>query len=217
MGSRQSQAGAGGYFPLGVPVVLRKYTSVVALLVVFAISRGLLSADETPPDWNFKSAKANEATRKYQVACKKLANEYARQQAENRTALIEKLQENFKAATRNNDLDDALAIRGLITAIQKAPNPGQPAKDGSGPKKPVTIPATARKFKGHHYLFSPMFLDLAAAKQACEKAGGYLVRIESAEEQAVVRTLLTGRGAAAGRSWREDAFIDGSDEKKNGV
>ena len=80
-------------------------------------STATLKAEEPPAAWTFKSAKANEALRKYQAARQKLDEAHEKSRAENREALIAKLQAEVKAATQANNLDDALAIRDAIKTL----------------------------------------------------------------------------------------------------
>jgi len=70
------------------------------------------------------------------------------------------------------------------------------------------IPADARQYRGHYYKVFRMRLTWHLAGQECEKMGGYLLRIESAGEQAFVNGLV-GPGQYA-------FWIDGSDEMKEG-
>ena len=96
---------------------MRKAGFLLALVLGWASS---LAAEEGAVTWTFQSAKANEAIRKYQAARKKLDEAYEKNRHENRASLIEKLQQEVKTATKSSDLDDALAIREAIKAINSA-------------------------------------------------------------------------------------------------
>lgn len=104
---------------------------------LFALVLGLASplpAEEATVTWSFKSAKANEAVRKYQAARKKLDDSYEGDRKENRAALVAKMQEEVKAATKANSLDEALAIRDAIKVLQTVPR--KTAKLPASPTSP---------------------------------------------------------------------------------
>jgi len=88
-----------------------------------------LMAEEPAVKWNFKSGKANDAMRKYQAGRKKLADAYDQNRTMNRETLISKLQSEVKSATRSNDLDDAVAIRNAINALNGAHEEAKTAKE----------------------------------------------------------------------------------------
>ena len=111
------------------------------LFIALAVgSTAALKSEEPPAAWNFKSAKANEALRKYQAARKKLDEAHEKSRRENREALIAKLQEEVKAATQANNLDDALAIRDAIKAL----SPPEKVATAKEPKADVAPNGTAK-------------------------------------------------------------------------
>ena len=99
---------------------------LLGLLMLGAVSP--LGADEPDDIWTFKSAKANETLRKYQAARKKIDEAHEKSRGENRAELIAKLQEEVKAATKANKLDDALAIRDAINVLRDSPHPAAPVQ-----------------------------------------------------------------------------------------
>lgn len=126
-----------------------KFRLLVFTATMVLSARVPMRADETPPDWNFKSAKANDAIRKYRTAFKKLEEAHEKSRKENRDSLIAKLQVAVKTATKDNDLDDALAIRESIKLLQGArPVEKQPHTAGKaqrvkpGKKDPQPDPAS---------------------------------------------------------------------------
>ncbi|MCE9556562.1 MAG: serine protease [Planctomycetes bacterium] len=79
--------------------------------------------DDSGIDWVFKSVKANDVTRKYQAARKKLRESNEAERKQNRDALIANLQAAEKSATKSEDLDDALAIRDAIKTLRNGARP----------------------------------------------------------------------------------------------
>jgi hypothetical protein len=93
------------------------------------------------------------------------------------------------------------------------------------PDGPVVVPEPPnpdlpQAFRGHRYLAVWTRLTWREAKKACEKAGGYLVTLSDAEENAFVQKLCKGRNAwigltneSHGKEWR---WVDGSEMEFNG-
>jgi len=50
----------------------------------------------------------------------------------------------------------------------------------------------ASEFRGHRYLFVPLFMAWKDAKEFCEKLGGHLLTITSPEENSFVASLMPG-------------------------
>jgi hypothetical protein len=74
----------------------------------------------------------------------------------------------------------------------------------------VNIPAEATAWNGHHYVVQETTTTVHLAKEHSEQLGGYLARIESAEENAFVHQLIS---AGQGQAY----IIDGTDESTEGV
>jgi len=115
----------------------------ISLLVLLAVAMSTgVQAEEPSVQWTFQTAKANEAVRKYQGARKKLADTFEKTRRENLASLIEKLQEQVKAATTSNNLDEALAIRDAIKTMQAAP-----IDSGKVPERPTSVDGKAQNAK----------------------------------------------------------------------
>ena len=190
---------------------------VLALSIWGAVSP--LGADEPGDIWTFKSAKANEALRKYHAARKKLEETHEKSRGENRAELIAKLQEEVKAATIANNLDDALAIRDAIkvfgpeaqsadagAATAKGKNDKRPEKDGA-----VDVPEGAAEFNKHYYKLISAHMSPTDAEQFCARLGGHLVRIDAKPEHRFVAKLVQDSGDKS--DW---VLIDGSDQVREG-
>jgi hypothetical protein len=98
--------------------------AIIRLSLTLALVAGLataLRADEDAAAATFHSARANDAMRKFLTARKKLDDTYEKHRGENRGALIEKLKEQVKAATKSGNLDEALAIREAIKVFSDSP------------------------------------------------------------------------------------------------
>ena len=193
-------------------------------LLLGVLTLGLVSpssADESSGSWTFKSAKANEALRKYQAARKKIDEAHEKSRGENRAGLIAKLQEEVKAATIANNLDDALAIRdairvfgpetpsadaGAAAITAKGKNDKRPEKDAA-----VDVPEGAAEFNKHYYKFIPAHMSPTDAEQFCARLGGHLVRIDTKPEHRFVAKLVQDSGDKS--DW---VLIDGSDAVREG-
>jgi len=76
-------------------------------------------------------------------------------------------------------------------------------------RRPPPPPKGARRFGEHHYMLFDMRLTWHLARRQCEALGGHLARIETAEEQQFVASLIS-----VGR--RKKYWLDGSDEVVEG-
>ena len=70
-------------------------------------------------------------------------------------------------------------------------------------------------FQGHSYLLAPLKKNWQMAKRDAESLGGYLVVINSSEEQAFIEKILTE--ALRKENYKEPVWIGLSDEENEGV
>jgi len=70
-------------------------------------------------------------------------------------------------------------------------------------------------FQGHSYLLAPQKKNWQMAKRDAEQLGGYLVVINSSEEQAFIEKILSE--ALRKENYKEPVWIGLSDEKNEGV
>ena len=78
---------------------------------------------------------------------------------------------------------------------------------GSAPSEDIT-PKASTYYNGHKYEYYDSITTWKSAKEICEKKGGHLAYINSAEENAVVANLVTGSA--------EYIWLGGSDEGHEG-
>ena len=81
--------------------------------------------------------------------------------------------------------------------------------------KPVVkkkIPASAKPFNGHVYFIFDRKVTRHHASLLCEQLGGYLVRIESSEENDFIKQYILSQEAPASYYW-----VDGSDAFEEGA
>jgi len=79
-------------------------------------------------------------------------------------------------------------------------------RDPSGPPPPE-MPKDATRFRGHWYKFIAGDVSWHAAKKRCEEMGGYLVCVESREENDFLRTFAKG----------QSIWLGATDEAQEGV
>lgn len=196
-----------------------RFVWIVLVLVVAGASNA--RGDDEAPTWTFGSAKANDAVRQFRTSRKKLDEAYERRRKENRTALISQMQENVKAATKANDLDDAVAIREAIKVFSREPAAGdapdftarQEPDEGKGPEEGAfAAPDGAVPFSKHYYKYIPTLMSPQNAAAECARLGGHLVRIESKAEHRFVVNLIQRSGNK--HDW---VMIDGSDAGHEGA
>ena len=82
---------------------------------------------------------------------------------------------------------------------------------GSRARGTQRIPKQAAEYRGHSYYVYTNPSTWEEAHRQCERLGGYLCRIESAEEQAFVSRLVAPLASTVKFMW-----VDGSDEKREG-
>lgn len=129
--------------------------------------------------------------------------------------LLEKLEDARKKATVADKLDEALAIRQMITSF-KDDSKEEPKSKPEPARIPTLIPRGAVAFQGHHYAVALSEHSWHEAKKICEDLGGHLVCINSAEEQKFVSSLLNpgtsywtgGTDESSEGKWR---WLDGED------
>ena len=120
----------------------------------------------------------------------------------------------YEPAPRNHGIGFRVAaslplVPSRSTIIQPAANgPAAEPKRG-GRLHRAAIPPTAAEFNGHRYFLFTASQTPNDAETYCNGLGGYLVRIQSAEEQRFVERLLVG--IKAGQVW-----IGGSDQTVEG-
>ena len=87
--------------------------------------------------------------------------------------------------------------------------PKADANAAAGTRKDVTeappaVPADANAFGGHHYKVYEEDVSWHEARAKCEKMGGYLACVESAEEQQFIADLADGRYLFLGATDEEE-------------
>ena len=163
-----------------------------ALIVVFLVANlvASLAAEDPPTPWAFKSAKANEAMRKYQAARKKLDEGYDKLHLENRAAFVAKLEEAVNNATKAGNLDEAVAIRDAIKLVRTSEQVEAPVAAIPPNRKKIRRGAVA--YEGHHYFVYQEAMSWPDAQAACRKEGGHLVRVDTEAEFDFLTRLLIG-------------------------
>jgi hypothetical protein len=121
---------------------------------------------------------------------------------------------------------EVVTLNGLITAdwtakgngksgriaLQLGPNTDIEIRDiRIRPAHPMgaNVPADAKPFNGHAYIFFPEQLRWHEAKKRCEALGGHLVMIETPEENAFLSQLISDGG-------KVDSWIGATDEGSEG-
>lgn len=135
----------------------------------------LQHSQEAAPNWTFKSAKANEAARKYLAARKTIELSQEEERKQNRAVLIAKLEDAVKVATKAQNLDDALAIRATIKALRQ---PGEGAKVSAEDAKRsphALAPANVKTVAFLDYKNSTWANDISGGVKISPAAEGYQV------------------------------------------
>ena len=136
-----------------------------------------------------------------------------------RARLISSLTEVMEQETKKVNLEEANRIKRYIEQLREAktnftPPPATPnaTSKPSDPKSSnrvkTRIPNTAARFGNHHYAWVPQKLTWHMASQFAASQGGYLARVESAEEMAFIHQLCNGK---------EGVWLDGSDTAEEGT
>jgi len=190
----------------------------ISIIFILAPSSPLLAQEkEKEPDWNFKNPQAKKALNGFtsqiakqnkdrEAAIKKIDDEAKKDRKKHRHNLIMSLEKALKKSLEDRDLEEANKIDAAIKALKKGEKPSVAISAG----KKVRIPKDTVKWKGHSYRVFTTPMTWHAAKEYCESLGGHLVRIESADENAVVLALVRQRKPT--RTW-----IDGTDEIAEGT
>ncbi|MDG2286859.1 MAG: C-type lectin domain-containing protein [Alphaproteobacteria bacterium] len=175
-------------------------------------------------DFDFDSVAAKKAFRDYNKAVAKdekargqkqklLDEDGTKQEKKTRNAFVENLKKALKKSMQAGNLDEANKINAAIKALEKGADPVTSSAAESKGKKNANskarIPKSAVKWNGHHYLLSDRRVLHPDAKQRCESAGGHLIRIDDAREQAFAARL-------ASKGTQVAYWIDGSDEIREG-
>ena len=179
-------------------------------------------ADEA--DFDFDSLSAKKALRDYKKALaknrkgielkRKKLNEEANILAKTtRDGFVENLRGALKKSMQAGNLEEANKIDAAIKSLNAGASPAETSAADSKSKKveksSTRIPRNAVKWNGHHYLLSDRRVLHPDAKQRCESAGGHLIRIDDAREQAFAARL-------ASKGTQVAYWIDGSDEIREG-
>jgi hypothetical protein len=105
----------------------------------------------------------------------------------------------------------ALLHDGRTSRFEEEESVSTPSTSSTPVSSPAAsrVPAEVATFRGHAYKFYPEQVSWHVARQRCEMLGGYLVIIESHEENRVVADLIQDAG-------RLDAWIGFTDEAQEG-
>ena len=136
-----------------------------------------------------------------------------------RARLISSLTEVMEQETKKVNLEEANRIKRYIEQLREAktnftPPPAKPnaTSKPSDPKSSnrvkTRIPKTAAGFGNHHYAWVPQKLTWHMASQFAASQGGYLARVESADEMGFILQLCNGK---------EGVWLDGSDAAEEGT
>jgi len=177
----------------------------------------------------FKSDEARSALRDYEDALEELDAAYEATAKSLRDEYVTALKAAAAAAMSRDELDEVGRVVAAAEAIEQQPDSpplarkGKPAllrqvaqlqselqrlKSGTGTPKPQ-IPRDAAVFNGHRYFVQESGAPKCIAAQICRQMGGHLARIESADENAFVQSLIQS-------GQRHGYLIDGSDARVEG-
>ena len=172
-------------------------------------------------------------SKQFEEANSRAADLYLKSSKANTEKALKALADAQDTATKAADLDEALRIRDAIMYI-KSIDPAVPAVTDMAAKETIaklerevsrlnarsrrtststpgpSIPREAMRINGHAYLVVPGPVTWHLATKWCEEHGGYLVQIESDDENKFVGELL--RKTSQGEAW-----IGGTDEETEGV
>ena len=104
----------------------------------------------------------------------------------------------------------AFFLAGLITVSGWAEEASEPYEAS----KPYSSKQSTPQFQGHSYLLSPKKKNWQMAKRDAESQGGYLVVINSSEEQAFIEKILLE--ASRKENYKEPVWIGLTDEEEEG-
>ncbi|MEC8556768.1 MAG: C-type lectin domain-containing protein [Planctomycetota bacterium] len=156
-----------------------------------------------------------------QAAIKRLEGVFEKEVEKLRETTLKDLREELDAALEAKDLDKAVALREEIKAFENGDESGLLSKsDAEGKAAPASkkkikkrIPRDAVGFKGHRYYVVRNPTNVILARRYAESVGGYLLRINSLEEQAFLENFVTMQTWIDGDDFENESkfvFSDGS-------
>ena len=157
---------------------------------------------------------------------KTLDEEATKAAKETHDAFVANLQRALKKSMQAGNLEEANKINAAIKALEQGASPvGASAADSKGKKKAMKskarIPKNAVKWNGHHYMLFDNRGSHSRAEKTCQTMGGYLVRIQSPEEQKLIKQIAKRAKNEMSQRMNTERFpsywIDGTDEEKEGV
>lgn len=146
-----------------------KFKHIVLLAVFCLFSSALLGADKV---------------------AEQLVSNYEKLIENAKSTVISKLKARQDALTKAGKTDEAKGVEDIITKMQDRDKTNDEAVSNVGildEKKTqntgdVQIPKEAKKFGEHYYLLLEKGYCWKDAKDACEKLGGYILRVDSKKE-----------------------------------
>ncbi|MDH3585407.1 MAG: C-type lectin domain-containing protein, partial [Phycisphaerae bacterium] len=175
-------------------------TIVTSFCVGFLVAAPLWAAD--PDDaFEFKTLKARAAKSKFDLRRQLATRQYDQSRqtnvakrdralAEARAVLLVELREAREAAFKARNSQEIARLEKAMELVKKSGVPiASPPKAVKPPTGSVAVPRDAVKWKGHYYKVFDQTVTWYIAHRECERAGGHLVRIESAEEQAFISSM----------------------------
>lgn len=183
---------------------MTRFHLTAALLLVSAVT---VQADETPAKLDVTPMLIQAAEEKYATEVAKAEAVVTKAEADLAKARkaagetrLKAYKERLAEVTKTGDFDKALAVKSRIEQLEKDPE-SEPAKPSKRPRPKDTV-----KFGGHTYALIKEPATWHVAKQRCEEMGGHLVCVESAAEDAFVKSL----------SGQTTIWAGGSDEEQEG-
>lgn len=142
------------------------------------------------------------AKKKFDLVHKRIKAAYTLEVKDAGIELMRDLDLAMSAATKAGNLDEAVKLKGAVASMRESVL--------ITPSDSNRFPNNALAWNGHHYKLIEKSLTWNQANVECQRLGGHLVRIESAEESRIIlsRLLRNPKGMAF--------WIDGSDEVKEG-
>ena len=210
----------------------RTSTSLSLLLVVFMASSVAADSEELNKALSrLRIDSARKAANNYLAMQKKLAEVYAKQEIELREQLSSQLEAAVQEATGAKNYTELQKILDARDSLQGS-SANSPSKETqellaiyqelrkeleSLQQKPAqpnaqrSIPEGAVKFGEKSYFIFDQGATWHHASKLCQQLGGYLARIESAEENEFLKELVRQRNVKVKACW-----IDGSDALEEG-
>ena len=189
------------------------------------------------PDFDFSSVGAKKGLREYRKALVKnkkaieLKQKKLDEEADNlanatRDAFVEILKKALRKTMQAGNLEEANKIDAAIKALDKGSSQAGDAAEDSKEKKntkksKARIPRNSVKWNGHHYMLFDNRGPHSRAEKICQAMGGHLVRIQSPEEQQLIKQIAKSAKKEMSKRANTEKFpsywIDGTDEEKEGV